>query len=107
MSNELLVGSDGAMVMNLESIGLGVDGVGYDEPEPGEPRLSSGPWLLLVSHQLQRGSDSSVLPLFLLVVSRSCVQDFRPLTQPRRALRYCGCIPPMLCRSKDRLGLMV
>ena len=40
MSNELE--SDRAMVMNLESFGLGVDGDGYDETET-EPPSSTNP----------------------------------------------------------------
>ena len=40
MSNELLVESDGAMVMSLES--FGVDGAGYDETET-EPPSSTNP----------------------------------------------------------------
>ncbi len=40
MSNELE--SDGAMVMNLESFQVGVDGVGYDETET-EPPSSTNP----------------------------------------------------------------
>jgi hypothetical protein len=40
MSNELE--SDGAMVMNSESFGLGADGAGYDETET-EPPSSTNP----------------------------------------------------------------
>ena len=40
MSNEL--GSDSAMMMNLERFGLGVDGAGYDETET-EPPSSTNP----------------------------------------------------------------